>query len=38
MRGERPLEPRKLRIFNEIPMIVTILAVILVVVEPFSAA
>jgi len=38
MRGERPLEPGKLRIFNEIPMIVTILAVILVVVEPFSAA
>lgn len=38
MRGERPMEPRKLRIFNEIPMIVTILAVILVVVEPFSAA
>jgi len=38
MRGERPLEPGKLRIFNEIPMIVTIIAVILVVVEPFSAA
>lgn len=34
-RGERPLESRKLRMMNEIPMIVAILAVILVVVQPF---
>ncbi len=36
-RGERPIEPRRLRMYNEIPMLVAILAVILVVVEPFSA-
>lgn len=36
-RGERPIEPRKLRMLNEIPMIIAIFAVILVVVEPFSA-
>lgn len=33
--GQRPIEPRKLRMLNEIPMIIAILAVILVVVEPF---
>jgi len=33
--GERPIEPRKLRMINEIPMIVAILAVILVVIQPF---
>lgn len=36
-RGERPIEPRKLRMLNEIPMIIAIFAVILVVVEPFTA-
>lgn len=36
-RGERPIEPKKLRMLNEIPMIITIFAVILVVVEPFTA-
>ena len=36
-RGERPIEPRKLRMLNEIPMVIAILAVILVVVEPFTA-
>jgi putative membrane protein len=34
-RGERPIEPRKLRMMNEIPMIIAIFAVILVVVQPF---
>jgi len=33
--GERPLEPRKLRMMNEIPMVIAIFAVILVVVQPF---
>lgn len=33
--GERPIEPRKLRMQNEIPMIIAIVAVILVVVQPF---
>ena len=33
--GERPVEPRKLRMINEIPMIIAIVAVILVVVQPF---
>ena len=36
-RGERPIEPRKLRMLNEIPMLIAIAAVIMVVVEPFSA-
>lgn len=36
-RGERPIAPRKLRMLNEIPMIIAIFAVILVVVEPFTA-
>jgi putative membrane protein len=34
-KGERPIEPRKLRMMNEIPMIIAIFAVILVVVQPF---
>jgi protoporphyrinogen IX oxidase len=34
--GERPIEPRKLRMFNEIPMVIAIFAVILVVVQPFA--
>jgi putative membrane protein len=33
--GQRPIEPRKLRMMNEIPMVIAILAVILVVVQPF---
>jgi uncharacterized membrane protein len=33
--GQRPIEPRKLRMMNEIPMIIAIFAVILVVVRPF---
>jgi len=33
--GQRPVEPRKLRMMNEIPMIIAIVAVILVVVQPF---
>ncbi len=35
-RGERPLEPRKLRMLNEVPMVIAILAVIAVVVQPFA--
>ena len=34
--GERPIEPKKLRMFNEIPMVIAIFAVILVVVQPFA--
>lgn len=34
-RGLRPIEPRKLRMMNEIPMVIAILAVIMVVVQPF---
>jgi putative membrane protein len=34
--GERPIEPKKLRMFNEIPMVIAIFAVILVVVQPFG--
>ena len=34
--GERPLEPKKLRMLNEIPMVIAIFAVILVVVQPFA--
>jgi len=33
--GQRPVESRKLRMMNEIPMIIAIVAVILVVVQPF---
>lgn len=34
--GERPLEPRKLRMMNEIPMVIAIFVVILAVIEPFK--
>jgi putative membrane protein len=34
-KGERPIAPRKLRMLNEIPMVIAIFAVILVVVQPF---
>ena len=33
--GQRPIEPKKLRLMNEIPMVIAIFAVILVVVQPF---
>lgn len=33
--GQRPIEPRRLRMINEIPMVIAIFAVILVVVQPF---
>jgi putative membrane protein len=35
--GERPIEPRRLRALNELPMIIAIFAVIAVVVQPFGA-
>lgn len=35
--GERPMDPKKLRMFNEIPMLIAIVAVIMVVVQPFAA-
>jgi putative membrane protein len=35
--GERPIEPKRLRMLNELPMIIAILAVIAVVVQPFPA-
>jgi putative membrane protein len=34
--GRRPIEPRKLRMMNEIPMVIAILVVILAVIEPFK--
>lgn len=34
--GQRPMEPKKLRMFNELPMVIAIVAVIMVVVQPFS--
>ncbi|HEV7690665.1 MAG TPA: CopD family protein [Hyphomonadaceae bacterium] len=34
--GERPIEPKKLRMLNEIPMVIAIFAVIAVVVQPFG--
>lgn len=34
--GGRPMEPKKLRMFNELPMLIAIVAVIMVVVQPFS--
>lgn len=34
--GQRPIEPKKLRMLNEIPMVIAILAVIAVVVQPFG--
>lgn len=35
-RGEKPIAPRRLRMLNEIPMVIAILAVVAVVVQPFS--
>jgi protoporphyrinogen IX oxidase len=32
--GQRPIEPKRLRMLNELPMVIAILAVILVVVQP----
>lgn len=34
--GQRPIEPKKLRMINEIPMVIAIFVVILVVIEPFK--
>jgi len=34
--GERPVEPKRLRMLNEIPMVIAIFAVVLVVVQPFA--
>jgi protoporphyrinogen IX oxidase len=34
--GERPVEPKRLRMLNEIPMVIAIFAVIAVVVQPFA--
>lgn len=34
--GQRPVEPKRLRMLNEIPMVIAIFAVILVVVQPFA--
>ena len=34
--GERPVEPKRLRMLNELPMVIAIFAVILVVVQPFG--
>jgi len=34
--GERPIEPKRLRMLNEIPMVIAIFAVIAVVVLPFA--
>lgn len=34
--GDRSMPPRRLRMMNEIPMVISIFAVILVVVQPFS--
>jgi uncharacterized membrane protein len=30
------MDPKKLRLFNELPMVIAIAAVIMVVVQPFS--
>jgi protoporphyrinogen IX oxidase len=35
--GQRPIEPKRLRMLNEIPMIIAIFAVIAVVVQPFGS-
>jgi putative membrane protein len=35
--GERPLEPKKLRMLNELPFVIAILAVIAVVAQPFAS-
>ena len=34
--GQRPMEPKKLRMLNELPMVIAIFAVIMVVVQPFG--
>lgn len=34
--GQRPIEPKRLRMLNELPMVIAIFAVIMVVVQPFS--
>ncbi|MDC0887097.1 CopD family protein [Altererythrobacter sp.] len=34
-RGERPMSEKKLRLFNEVPALVTVLVVVLVIVKPF---
>jgi putative membrane protein len=34
-RGERPITPKRLRMFNEIPMLIAVVVVILAVVKPF---
>ena len=34
--GERPIEPKRLRMLNELPMVIAIFAVIAVVVQPFA--
>lgn len=34
--GDRSVSPRRLRMLNEVPMIISIFAVIMVVVQPFS--
>jgi putative membrane protein len=34
--GARPLEPRQLRMLNELPFVIAIVAVIMVVVQPFG--
>ena len=34
--GERPIEPKRLRMLNELPMVIAIFAVIFVVVQPFA--
>jgi putative membrane protein len=34
--GQRPIEPRRLRMMNEIPMVIAIFVVILAVIEPFK--
>ena len=33
--GERPVDPKRLRLLNEIPMVIAIFVVILAVVQPF---
>jgi putative membrane protein len=35
-KGERPIEPKRLRMLNELPMVIAIFAVIAVVVQPFA--
>jgi putative membrane protein len=35
--GQRPIEPKRLRMLNELPMVIAIFAVIAVVVQPYAA-